>query len=185
MDHGPYTDDLDLASVTTRADLAALLRTVHLRADSPSMRRLEAQTRHDATPLSKTAVSEMLNGVRFPRKAVMAALLRACGVRDDQMAPWLRTWERIAVRERDPAQRAAIETGLAKKAPAAADRIERVFRPPDRDDDRLQTRSASRDQPAEQRPLLAAAAGTRAAYNPVASRRSSACCSARCGRGKS
>ena len=173
MDYGPYTDDLDLASVNSREDLAALLRTVHLRADSPSMRRLEAQTRHHDIRLSKTTVSEMLNGVRFPRKAVMAAFLRACGVHDDHMEPWLRTWERIAVREHGPAQHAAIDMARAEQAPAATavDRIERVSRPPALDDNRFQTRAASGDRPVQQHPVLGAAAGAQAAHNPVASRR--------------
>lgn len=171
MDYGPYTDDLDLASVNTREELAALLRTVHLRADSPSTRWLEAQTRHHDVRLSKTTVSEMLNGVRFPRKTVMAAFLRACGVHDDHMEPWLRTWERIAVREHGPAQRAALGPGTAESAPAASgeDRVEQVSHRAD--DDRFQTAAALGDLPVGQQPAIAAAAGAREAYNPVASRR--------------
>ena len=96
MDDAPYTDDLDFSAVRTRADLAAQLRLVHLRADSPSLRTLEGRTRHSGTPLSKTAVAEMLNGARFPRKAVMIAFLRACRVPDDKLDPWQRTWERVA-----------------------------------------------------------------------------------------
>ena len=96
MDDASDTEHLDLASVTTRSELAEFLRIVHLRADKPSLRSLEARTRHDLTPLSKTVVSEMLRGVRFPRKAVMVSFLRACGVPDDQVALWSRAWERIA-----------------------------------------------------------------------------------------
>ena len=44
------TEDLDLASVTTRDELAARLRIVHRRADSPSPRTLEARTRRDTPP---------------------------------------------------------------------------------------------------------------------------------------
>jgi transcriptional regulator with XRE-family HTH domain len=101
-DDAPYTEDLDLASVTTHGELAAFLQKVHLRADRPSLRTLEARTRHDQPPLSNTAVSEMLKGVRVPRRAVMVNFLRACGVRDDHIAPWLRAWERVAVRELAP-----------------------------------------------------------------------------------
>lgn len=120
-----YTGDLDPAAATTPAELADLLRTVHLRADRPSLRVLEARTRHDPTPLSKTVVSEMLKGVRFPRKAVMVTFLRACGERDDRMEVWRRAWDRIAVHARGPAahttdhtphlvaQRAAPEPGRA------------------------------------------------------------------------
>jgi hypothetical protein len=96
MDDAPHTDDLDLSVVRTREDLAALLRRVHKRADGPSLRTLEARTRHSSTPLSKTVVSEMLKGVRFPRRAVMSSFIRACGVPDDAMEPWQRAWERVA-----------------------------------------------------------------------------------------
>jgi transcriptional regulator with XRE-family HTH domain len=91
-----HTGDLDLTAAATPAELTALLRTVHLRADRPSLRVLEARTRHDPTPLSKTVVSEVLKGVRFPRKGVMVAFLRACGERDDRIESWQRAWERIA-----------------------------------------------------------------------------------------
>ena len=95
VDDAPGTEDLDLASVTTCEQLAVLLRTVHLMADKPSLRTLEARTRHRATPLSKTVASEMLKGKRFPRKAVMVSFLQACGIQDDRLSPWLRAWERI------------------------------------------------------------------------------------------
>jgi transcriptional regulator with XRE-family HTH domain len=103
MTDAPYTDDLDLAAVSTASELAEFLRTVHLRADRPSLRVLEARTRHELTPLSKTAVSEMLKGTRFPRKAVMIAFLKACGERDDRIEEWRHTWERIATVQYGPA----------------------------------------------------------------------------------
>jgi transcriptional regulator with XRE-family HTH domain len=102
MDVSPYTDDLDIASVNAWDELSALLRTVHLRADKPSLRTLEARSRHSATPLSKTVVSEMLRGTRFPRKAVMLGFLQACGIQDERVEPWLRAWERIAERTAGP-----------------------------------------------------------------------------------
>lgn len=95
-DDAPFTGDLNLEAVTTHDQLSMLLRTVHVRADKPSLRTLETRTRHATTPLSKTIVSEMLNGARFPRKAVMVAFLRACGIPDEHMDPWRRAWERIA-----------------------------------------------------------------------------------------
>jgi transcriptional regulator with XRE-family HTH domain len=96
VDEAPYTGDLDLEAVTSRDELVVLLRTVHLRADKPSLRTLENNTRHQSTPLSKTTVSEMLKGERLPRKAVMVAFLQACGVPDGLIEPWQRAWERIA-----------------------------------------------------------------------------------------
>jgi transcriptional regulator with XRE-family HTH domain len=102
VDDALYVGDLDLGSVTTREDLAGLLRTVHIRADKPSLRTLEARTRHSSPPLSKTVTAEMLKGARFPRKAVMVAFLQACGVPEDAMESWRRAWERVATREEAP-----------------------------------------------------------------------------------
>jgi hypothetical protein len=120
LDDAPYTDDLDLGAVNTRVDLAAQLRLVHLRADSPSMRTLEVRTRHSSTSLSKTTVADMLKGVRFPRKAVMVAFLRACGVPDDKMDPWLRTWERVASREAGPTGHGETRPPASPQGPASA-----------------------------------------------------------------
>lgn len=107
-----YTGDLDPTSATTSAELAALLRTVHLRADKPSLRALAARTRHDPTPLSKTVVSEVLKGVRFPRKGVMVSFLRACGEHDDRIEAWRRAWDRIA------ASREVMATRTVAEAPS-------------------------------------------------------------------
>jgi transcriptional regulator with XRE-family HTH domain len=102
VDVTPYTQDLDLASVNAWEEFSALLRTVHLRADKPSLRTLEARSRHSATPLSKTVVSEMLRGTRVPRKVVVLAFLQACGIQDERLEPWLRAWERIAGQTAEP-----------------------------------------------------------------------------------
>jgi hypothetical protein len=96
VDDGLHTADLGLDGVSSRDELAEALRKVHVRADKPSLRTLEAKTRHSVTPLSKTALAEMLKGVRLPRKATMVSFLRACGVQDDAMEIWQRTWERVA-----------------------------------------------------------------------------------------
>jgi len=96
MDDTPYTDDLDLAAIRTSQELVKILNRIRILADSPSLRTLEARTRHSTHPLSKTAVAEMLRGVRFPSKATMASFLHACGVPESAMGPWLRAWERVA-----------------------------------------------------------------------------------------
>jgi hypothetical protein len=105
------TDDLDLDGVGTREELAALLNTVYLRADRPSLRTLEARSRRGTTPLSRTAVSEMIHGVRVPRRAAMVAFLEACGMKQDGMQGWLLAWERVSNNDgeiRKPATRPAI-----------------------------------------------------------------------------
>ena len=54
--------------------------------------------------MSKSTVSGMLSGVRFSRKAVMIAFLRACGVPNDGMESWRRAWERVVSGEEGPAR---------------------------------------------------------------------------------
>ncbi|KPI28542.1 hypothetical protein OV320_5003 [Actinobacteria bacterium OV320] len=93
--------DHELTSVTTRQDLAALLRVVHLRADHPSLRELEIRTRNAPVRLSRSTTSDMLAGRRFPKKAVLLVFLGQCGI--SRTAPWERAWERIATTEGPPA----------------------------------------------------------------------------------
>lgn len=164
VDDAPYTEDLDLASVTSHEELIALLRTVHARADKPSLRRLEAQTRHSTTPLSKTAVSELLKGARFPRKAVMVAFLRACGVRDDHIDPWRRAWERIAAHEPARLSMVAEITDLTR----LREQIDEL----NADNARLrQELSTVGHQHADQMPYSQGAVRAHATYSPTASRR--------------
>jgi transcriptional regulator with XRE-family HTH domain len=119
VDIAPYTEDLDLASVNTSEEFSAMLRTVHRRADKPSLRTLEALSRRGPAPLSKTVVSEMLKGTRFPRKAVVLAFLQACGIHGEQAGPWLRAWERIA--ERAAGLRAADPATIASDSSSEGD----------------------------------------------------------------
>jgi transcriptional regulator with XRE-family HTH domain len=195
----PFTEDLDLASVTTYGELAEFLRIVHLRADKPSFRSLEARTRHALTPLSKTVVSEMLRGVRFPKKAVMVSFLQACGVSDDHVAPWSRAWERIAgltQSSRRPAVPVAQARGVRHSGSprqelsrgttadsASAERLADIASPRiellrdqidklDADNRRLRLQLATLDrQRAGQEPRVIEPANSRAAHSPVASRR--------------
>ncbi len=91
-DEAPYIGDIDVVAMSNRHELATMLKLVHLRADRPSLSSLEVRTRNDGTPLSKSSISAMLKGARFPRKAAMLALLRACGIRGNDLAPWRRAW---------------------------------------------------------------------------------------------
>ncbi|REE97700.1 biotin/lipoyl-containing protein [Thermomonospora umbrina] len=104
MDERPYLGDLrePLETVRTRDGLAALLRELHIRADTPSLRTLErwSSDHRDVAMLSKSTVSDMLKGSRFPRKAVLVAFARACGVEPDALEGWRRAWDRVAATER-------------------------------------------------------------------------------------
>jgi hypothetical protein len=124
VDDVPYTGDLDLASVTTQGELAELLRIVHVRADR-SLRALEAQTRRDSHPVSKTVISEMLRGLRFPKKTVMLSFLRACGVPADDADRWSRAWERLA----DPSRGFGLSPVLRANLPENASTETAIARP--------------------------------------------------------
>ena len=177
-----FTGDLDVASAQTRDELAALLRAVHLRADRPSLRTLEARTRHETAPLSKTVVSEMLKGTRFPRKAVMSSFLRACGVPEAMMEPWHRAWERAAAGEQDRSGSAASRPSAEQSQLAGAMHITSsvtsgqadALETPVRGDDApsCATGTSSAELAAEQRQNLAdQTAPSRVAHGPITSRR--------------
>lgn len=122
MEGVPHTRDLEeqLGAVATREDLAALLRELHVRADSPALRRLDEDSiaRQSPVRLTKSTVADMLKGSRFPRKALLAAFVQACGVPAERLTPWTRAWERIAATEKtrapaDPAELHRLREQLA------------------------------------------------------------------------
>ncbi|MFE4601770.1 protein kinase [Kitasatospora indigofera] len=98
-DGGPTTADLGLESVVTREQLASRLRMLHARADSPSLRILEQRTRMTATRLRRTTVSDMLAARRFPKREVLLAFVRECGVPEGDLGVWRQAWERLSVPE--------------------------------------------------------------------------------------
>jgi transcriptional regulator with XRE-family HTH domain len=180
VDDASGGEDLLLASVTTHAELTALLRTVRIRADNPSLRALESSTRHHSTPLSKTSLAKMLRGELFPRKAFMVAFLRACGVQEDHIELWRRAWERIAVAESGPGVPETTEVASAGEAQAftvsvetseAAQLYEQI-KHLTAENNRLRIRltAADRQQP-EQGPHVTDLANTRTAHSPEACRR--------------
>jgi dTMP kinase len=114
MDNDPFTDDLDLANARSERQLTQLLKTLHTRADQPSLRKLERwAVTHSRPSLSRTQVSEMLAGKRWPTKAMMLAFVEACGVPSDGLSRWRTAWERIASARAD---QAATPAGLDPSA---------------------------------------------------------------------
>lgn len=110
MEEGPFVDDLDLDAVTTREELAQRLRDLHARADSPSLRNLETWAlKHGKEALSRSTLSDMLGGRRFPKKARMLVFLQGCGVPENKLVPWRRAWERIAAAEQERRHKEAAE----------------------------------------------------------------------------
>ncbi len=101
--------DVDPSGVSSPAELAAALRELRLRRGEPSLRELERRARAPAAvaagrvALSRTTLSGVLSGERFPSHEVLVAFLAALGVVEPaQQRPWIVARERL-VRLRGPA----------------------------------------------------------------------------------
>ncbi len=103
-------DDLDPATAASLDDLAACLRHVHLRADQPTYRTLEQHTIHASgvlpgtqlkrVRLTRSVLSDVLLGRKFPRKAFLLTFVDACGVDIENDRRWEQAWDRLAAQER-------------------------------------------------------------------------------------
>lgn len=95
-------DDLDLNEVGTVEQFGLMLRRLHVRAGRPSFRQLEkwAQDQNAAgrreVSLTRTILSDALNGKRLPRKDFVRWFTEACLLGPEQQGIWLKTWERVA-----------------------------------------------------------------------------------------
>ena len=97
--------ELDPAQAISREDLARCLRQLHRRADSLSTRELEKRTKlatgnlpgtkYQRVPLGRNAISEMLRGQKFPKKAFLLTFLEACGVDLAADRRWEKAWDRL------------------------------------------------------------------------------------------
>ncbi|WP_344900220.1 hypothetical protein [Actinomadura meridiana] len=88
--------------MTSPQELARLLAEQQTRADA-SIRELERRADRAGGPrLPRATCADILAGHRFPKKAVMVAFLRACGVPEDQLPRWERAWERVAIAQGRP-----------------------------------------------------------------------------------
>ena len=104
-------NDLDPAQATSVDDLARCLRQLRTRADRPSLRMLEARTKHvngllpgtriERVPLGRTTLSEVLRGETFPRKAVLLTFVEACGINPGTDRRWEQAWDRLAEQAQD------------------------------------------------------------------------------------
>jgi hypothetical protein len=108
---------LDPAQVASFDDLARCLRQLHRRTDSLSTRELERRTKLatgelpgtylSRVPLGRNAISEMLRGQKFPRKAFLLTFVEVCGVDLQTDQRWEQAWERLALADHDYAQKNA------------------------------------------------------------------------------
>ena len=100
-------DHLDPTTANNLDDLAACLRHVHIRADRPTYRALEQQTIHTngllpgtrlkRIRLTRSIVSDVLLGRKFPSKAFLLTLVDACGIDLQNDRRWEQAWDRLAV----------------------------------------------------------------------------------------
>jgi hypothetical protein len=101
-------DHTDPTAAETIGDLAACLRHVHVRAGKPSYRDLEQKTIHDRGPLpgtrfnrarlTRSIVSDALNGRKLPGKAFFLTFVSACGIDLESDHRWEEAWDRLAAR---------------------------------------------------------------------------------------
>ena len=108
-------DDLDLTAAASLDELAELLRRVHLRADKPTYRALEQQTTHAngflpgtrlrRVRLTRSILSDVLLGRKFPGKAFLLTFVEACGIDLENDRRWEQAWDRLAVQYQQLAPR--------------------------------------------------------------------------------
>lgn len=126
-------NDPDPTQAASLEDLADCLRQLHLRAARPSLRELEARTNHThgllpgtslgRVSLRRTALSDVLRGYKFPRKAFLLTFVEALGVDLEADSRWEQAWDRLAGRLAD-AEVDQLRRQLAE-ARAQADRADR------------------------------------------------------------
>ena len=99
-------NDIDPARVNNLDDLVACLNRVRIMADTPTLRSLEQQTIHASNPLpgtrlkqvrlTRSTLSDVLLGRKFPGKAFMLTFVEACGIDIDNDRRWIEAWDRLA-----------------------------------------------------------------------------------------
>jgi Histidine kinase-, DNA gyrase B-, and HSP90-like ATPase len=99
-------NDLDPITAASLDDLATCLRQLHLRADMPTYRALEQQTaraggflpgtRLKRVRLTRSTLTDVLRGRKFPRKAFLLTFVDACGIDLENDRGWEQAWDRLA-----------------------------------------------------------------------------------------
>jgi hypothetical protein len=90
------THDIDPTGAAGLAEFSACLRRVRAHADNISYRELEAWGKAHGSPLPRSTVVDVLAGRRLPRRPLLLALLRACGIDPDADRRWVDTWNRLS-----------------------------------------------------------------------------------------
>jgi len=88
--------DVDPSDVHSVAEFADCLRRMRARSDGTSYRALEHWGRRHNKPLPRSTLVDVLAGRRLPRKAMLLALLEACGVDPARDPRWVHAWNRLS-----------------------------------------------------------------------------------------
>jgi gluconokinase len=142
-------DDLDPREAGNASELAACLRQVHLWAGKPSLRALERQTvraggflpgtRLERVSLTRSTLSDVLLGRKFPGKAFLLTFIEACGIDLAADPRWAQAWDRVAGWDRqagpaaEEAERLRQENEELRRQLAAAGHQAGAARAPARD----------------------------------------------------
>lgn len=104
--HRQTMDDMNPGNADSLDDLAACLKHVHLQAGRPSYRVLEQQTIHGGgllpgtrfkrVRLTRSIISDALNGRKLPGKAFLLTFVDACGIDLENDHRWEEAWDRLA-----------------------------------------------------------------------------------------
>jgi SOS regulatory protein LexA len=100
-------NNLDPTTAGDLDDLVVCLKHVHIRADRPTYRALEQQTIHangllpgtrlKRVRLTRSILSDVLIGRKFPGKAFLLTFVDACGIDLENDRRWEQAWDRLAV----------------------------------------------------------------------------------------
>lgn len=113
------TDDVDPLDATTVAVFAECLRAVRLHAGNPSYRTLQQWGERNKIPLPRSTVQDAVAGRRLPRKNLVLALVRACGVPASDRR-WEIAWTRLADQASKPVPaRGQLQQSLTRDFEAA------------------------------------------------------------------
>lgn len=85
---------LDPRQVETFGDMVEMLKRLRRQADK-SIRSIEHWGARNGYPLARSTISDVLAKKRPPRKEFVSGFVRACGVDESGVDPWMAAWERL------------------------------------------------------------------------------------------
>ena len=88
--------DADPGRIQTSADLIRELDVLRRRAAGPGQVRLSVREIAKRSGKAPSTLDLYLRGQRLCPEDTFEEVLRALGVRNDQLGPWLDAWERVA-----------------------------------------------------------------------------------------